>query len=184
MKFKNSIKRILKHVDPTLQLNEDSLDVVNKILGNTHFAIINNKHFPNISNVVDELFVNNNCEMKKEILEYIERVLYKHERVNIVFDKIKFNEDKKVSLLIATIIEYVAVDILEISGIITRENLKVRITNEYLNKALERDKGLKMFLKNNKLFDFKDSGNLHRVRVSKSKRKTKKVKKSIRKINV
>jgi hypothetical protein len=172
-------------VNPTLQLNEDSLEVVNKILGNTHFAIINNKHFPNISNVVDELFLNNHCEMKKEILEYIERVLYKNERVNIVFDKIKFNEDKNVSLLIATIIEYLAVDILEISGIITRENLKVRITNEYLNKALERDEGLKMFLKNNKLFDFKDSGNLHRFRVSKSKRKTKKSKKkSIRKINL
>lgn len=186
--YGNNIKRILKHLNPTLQIDQDSLEVVNKILVNTHSAIINNKNFPNILKVVDELFSNNNCEMKKEIKEYIERVINKNERVNFVFDKIKFNEDKSVSLLIATIIEYVAVDILEISSIITRENSKVRITNEYLKKALTRDKGLKIFLKNNKLFDSKDFGNLHRVRrVSKSKKRTtksKKVKKSVGKMNL
>ena len=186
--YGNNIKRILKHLNPTLQIDQDSLEVLNKILVNTHSAIINNKNFPNILKVVDELFSNNNCEMKKEIKEYIERVINKNERVNFVFDKIKFNEDKSVSLLIATIIEYVAVDILEISGIITREHSKVRITNEYLKKALKRDKGLKIFLKNNKLFDSKDFGNLHRVRrVSKSKKRTtksKKVKKSVGKMNL
>ena len=186
--YGNNIKRILKHLNPTLQIDQDSLEVLNKILVNTHSAIINNKNFPNILKVVDELFSNNNCEMKKEIKEYIERVINKNERVNFVFDKIKFNEDKSVSLLIATIIEYVAVDILEISSIITRENSKVRITNEYLKKALTRDKGLKIFLKNNKLFDSKDFGNLHRVRrVSKSKKRTtksKKVKKSVGKMNL
>ena len=186
--YGNNIKRILKHLNPTLQIDQDSLEVVNKILVNTHSAIINNKNFPNILKVVDELFSNNNCEMKKEIKEYIERVINKNERVNFVFDKIKFNEYKSVYLLIATIIEYVAVDILEISGIITRENSKVRITNEYLKKALTRDKGLKIFLKNNKLFDSKDFGNLHRVRrVSKSKKRTtksKKVKKSVGKMNL
>ena len=93
--YGNNIKRILKHLNPTLQIDQDSLEVLNKILVNTHSAIINNKNFPNILKVVDELFSNNNCEMKKEIKEYIERVINKNERVNFVFDKKKFGFHRK-----------------------------------------------------------------------------------------
>jgi len=66
--FANYIKRVLKELNPILQINGDGLEIINKILNNVYIKVINDKKFPNMMDVIDALFLRNENEMKKEII--------------------------------------------------------------------------------------------------------------------
>ena len=175
--FANYIKRVLKELNPILQINGDSLEIINKILNNVYIKIINDKKFPNMMDVIDNLFLRNENEMKKEIIQDIQKSLYQYEnnnKVKIPFLSIKFNVDEKISYLIGSVLQYITVDILEISGNITRKYGKTRITVEYITEAIKKDKQVKAFIQNNRIINFKED-------VLKSPQIIKKIKNSRRK---
>jgi hypothetical protein len=175
--FANYIKRVLKELNPILQINGDSLEIINKILNNVYIKIINDKKFPNMMDVIDNLFLRNENEMKKEIIQDIQKSLYQYEnnnKVKIPFLSIKFNVDEKISYLIGSVLQYITVDILEISGNITRKYGKTRITVEYITEAIKKDKQVKAFIQNNRIINFKED-------VLKSPQIIKKIKSSRRK---
>ncbi len=193
--FANYIKRVLKELNPILQINGDSLEIINKILNNVYIKIINDKKFPNMMDVIDNLFVRNENEMKKEIIQDIQKSLYQYEnnnKVKIPFLSIKFNVDEKISYLIGSVLQYITVDILEISGNITRKHGKTRITVEYITEAIKKDKQVKAFIQNNRIINFKEDvlkspqikkiKNSRRKQVKKSSRR-KSIRKSSRKTN-
>jgi len=194
--FANYIKRVLKELNPILQINGDSLEIINKILNNVYIKIINDKKFPNMMDVIDNLFLRNENEMKKEIIQDIQKSLYQYEnnnKVKIPFLSIKFNVDEKISYLIGSVLQYITVDILEISGNITRKYGKTRITVEYITEAIKKDKQVKAFIQNNRIINFKEDvlkspqiikkiKNSRRKQVKKSSRR-KSIRKSSRKTN-
>jgi hypothetical protein len=115
--------------------------------------------------------------MKKEIIQDIQKSLYQYEnnnKVKIPFLSIKFNVDEKISYLIGSVLQYITVDILEISGNITRKYGKTRITVEYITEAIKKDKQVKAFIQNNRIINFKED-------VLKSPQIIKKIKSSRRK---
>jgi hypothetical protein len=152
--FANYIKRVLKYLNPTLQITGDSLEIINKILNNVYIKIINDKKFPNMMDVIDNLFLRNE-EMKKDI---IEDILYNKVKYNIPFlsFSIKFNVDEQINYLIGSFLQFITVDILEISEIITKKNRKARIKVEYITEAIKKDKKVKAFIQNNRIINFKD----------------------------
>jgi len=194
--FANYIKRVLKELNPILQINGDSLEIINKILNNVYIKIINDKKFPNMMDIIDNLFLRNENEMKKEIIQDIQKSLYQYEnnnKVKIPFLSIKFNVDEKISYLIGSVLQYITVDILEISGNITRKYGKTRITVEYITEAIKKDKQVKAFIQNNRIINFKEDvlkspqiikkiKNSRRKQVKKSSRR-KSIRKSSRKTN-
>jgi hypothetical protein len=193
--FANYIKRVLKELNPILQINGDSLEIINKILNNVYIKIINDKKFPNMMDVIDNLFLRNENEMKKEIIQDIQKSLHQYEnnnKVKIPFLSIKFNVDEKISYLIGSVLQYITVDILEISGNITRKYGKTRITVEYITEAIKKDKQVKAFIQNNRIINFKEDvlkspqikkiKNSRRKQVKKSSRR-KSIRKSSRKTN-
>ena len=196
MNFANYIKRVLKELNPILQINGDGLEIINKILNNVYIKVINDKKFPNMMDVIDNLFVRNENEMKKEIIQDIQKSLYQYEnnnKVKIPFLSIKFNVDEKISYLIGSVLQYITVDILEISGNITRKYGKTRITVEYITEAIKKDKQVKAFIQNNRIINFKEDvlkspqiikkiKNSRRKQVKKSSRR-KSIRKSSRKTN-
>jgi hypothetical protein len=179
-----------------LQINGDSLEIINKILNNVYIKIINDKKFPNMMDIIDNLFLRNENEMKKEIIQDIQKSLYQYEnnnKVKIPFLSIKFNVDEKISYLIGSVLQYITVDILEISGNITRKYGKTRITVEYITEAIKKDKQVKAFIQNNRIINFKEDvlkspqiikkiKNSRRKQVKKSSRR-KSIRKSSRKTN-
>jgi hypothetical protein len=171
--FANYIKRVLKYLNPTLQITGDSLEIINKILNNVYIKIINDKKFPNMMDVIDNLFLRNE-EMKKDI---IQDILYNKVKYNIPFLSflpIKFNVDEQINYLIGSFLQFITVDILEISEIITKKNRKARIKVEYITEAIKKDKKVKAFIQNNRIINFKED-------VLKSPQIIKKIKHSRRK---
>ena len=188
MNFANYIKRVLKELNPILQINGDGLEIINKILNNVYIKVINYKKFPNMMDVIDNLFVRNENEMKKEIIQDIQKSLYQYEnnnKVKIPFLSIKFNDDEKISYLIGSVLQYITVDILEISGNITRKHGKTRITVEYITEAIKKDKQVKAFIQNNRIINFKDVLKSPQIIVKKIKNsRRKQVKKSSRRKSI
>jgi hypothetical protein len=149
--LKEKLKFILKQVDPSLQISKDGLDYLNKLINDTFTFIVNKYGNIPIEDIINELFSLSNTydienNLKNHALREYKKTLERYEigepRI-LVFENISFFQDKKSSLLIGTILEYLAAEILELSTTVTRDHKKTRITSDYIKEAINKDEELK-----------------------------------------
>ena len=145
--LKNDIKFVLKQVSPSLQISKDGLDFMNTLLNNTIIYILNTygDDMP-FGDIINNLISENALKEHALIEQYKTLQTYEAgETRNLVFGNISFYEDKESSLSMATFLEYLTAEILELSEFVTRDNRKIRIKQDYIKLAILKDKELKEF---------------------------------------